>query len=288
MIIWWTSQGRGCWYRHGIPFLLVLDWNVFQLSTDRNGIFQARLMQVVHDTAVVFVPVFMAVQVDSCICYMNRYRDSSLEQTSTVCVTVMAAPRLSLPWRNTRQDIHCQKKWVLQGRYVMEFLRARKTRRRTNAMAFSPQANYTDWATAADGRILVPTFADRWVTRGQRNGTPRLLIWGFLGRSRCFFFEVAPQLSSPGWVDAVPDPKLLRKSGSAGNRTGDLWVCSHEPWPLDHRGIDRLGLLFEIVKNAVFWDVTPCSCCKNWRFGGMYRLHHQGDKNWRATNVSNN
>jgi hypothetical protein len=35
------------------------------------------------------------------------------------------------------------------------------------------------------------------------------------------------------------------------------------------------------MKNAVFWDVTPC-CSGNWRFGGMYRLHHQGDNNRRA------
>jgi hypothetical protein len=26
-------------------------------------------------------------------------------------------------------------------------------------------------------------------------------------------------------VDPVPDPPLLRKSGSAGNRTQDLWIC---------------------------------------------------------------
>jgi hypothetical protein len=30
--------------------------------------------------------------------------------------------------------------------------------------------------------------------------------------------------------------------------------------------------------NFVFWDVTPCGSCKNRRFGGTYRLHHQGDK----------
>jgi hypothetical protein len=40
----------------------------------------------------------------------------------------------------------------------------------------------------------------------------------FLYRSRYFFFQVAPQLYSRGWVDPVPDP-LLRKSGSARNRT---------------------------------------------------------------------
>jgi hypothetical protein len=43
-------------------------------------------------------------------------------------------------------------------------------------------------------------------------------ILGFVDRSR-YFFQVAPQLFSRGWVDPVPDPKLFRKSGSAGNRT---------------------------------------------------------------------
>jgi hypothetical protein len=40
---------------------------------------------------------------------------------------------------------------------------------------------------------------------------------------RYVFFQVAPQLYSRGWVDPVPDPLLLRKSGSAENRTRDLW-----------------------------------------------------------------
>jgi hypothetical protein len=32
------------------------------------------------------------------------------------------------------------------------------------------------------------------------------------------------------------------------------------------------------MKNAVLLDVILCDCCKNQRFGGMYRLHYQGDK----------
>jgi hypothetical protein len=32
------------------------------------------------------------------------------------------------------------------------------------------------------------------------------------------------------------------------------------------------------AKNAVFWNVMPCGSCKNRRFGGMYRLHHQGEE----------
>jgi hypothetical protein len=44
-------------------------------------------------------------------------------------------------------------------------------------------------------------------------------ILGFLDRRRYFFFQVAPQLYSRGRVDPVTDPLLLKKSGSAGNRT---------------------------------------------------------------------
>jgi hypothetical protein len=34
-----------------------------------------------------------------------------------------------------------------------------------------------------------------------------------------------------------------------------------------------------LLKNGVFWVVTPCDSCKNRRFGGTWRLLHQGDKN---------
>jgi hypothetical protein len=33
------------------------------------------------------------------------------------------------------------------------------------------------------------------------------------------------------------------------------------------------------MKNGVFWDVMPCGSCKNRRFGGTWRLLHQGNKN---------
>jgi hypothetical protein len=44
-------------------------------------------------------------------------------------------------------------------------------------------------------------------------------ILGFPDRSCSFFFRVDTQLYSRGCVDPVPDTLLLRKSGSAGNRT---------------------------------------------------------------------
>jgi hypothetical protein len=41
---------------------------------------------------------------------------------------------------------------------------------------------------------------------------------------------------------------------------------------IDHKRV-------EFVQNCVFWVVTPCGSCKNRRFGGTWRLLHQGDKN---------
>jgi hypothetical protein len=42
------------------------------------------------------------------------------------------------------------------------------------------------------------------MSHGQRNGFPRPLISVFGTRSRYFSIQVAPQLSSQGWVDSVP------------------------------------------------------------------------------------
>jgi hypothetical protein len=59
---------------------------------------------------------------------------------------------------------------------------------------------------------------------------PTAVNLSFLDWSRYSFIQVAPQLSSRGWVDPVPDLLLLR------SRTRDLWICSQKLWPLDHRG----------------------------------------------------
>jgi hypothetical protein len=46
---------------------------------------------------------------------------------------------------------------------------------------------------------------------------------------------------------------------------------------------------FTVMKNAVFWNVSPCCSCKNRGFEETYRLHHQGDRKWRVKNsVSSN
>jgi hypothetical protein len=61
--------------------------------------------------------------------------------------------------------------------------------KQTNSVALSPRANYTDWATATCWRNLVPTFADRGVSHGQRGGSPTVVNLSFLDRSRYFSFK---------------------------------------------------------------------------------------------------
>jgi hypothetical protein len=49
---------------------------------------------------------------------------------------------------------------------------------------------------------------------------------GFLDTSRNFFFQVAPQLYSRGWVDPVPVPLLLRNPVEPGIEPGPLELKS--------------------------------------------------------------
>ena len=55
-------------------------------------------------------------------------------------------------------------------------------------------------------------------------------------------------------MDPVPDPLLLRKSGSAGDRTRDLCICSQKLWPLDHRG----GQMDALISQIYYWNKTLC------------------------------
>jgi hypothetical protein len=74
---------------------------------------------------------------------------------------------------------------------------------------------------------VVPTFADRGCHVVSVTD-PYGRILDFL--DRYFFFEVAPQLCSRGWVNPVPENLVAPESNP------DLWICSQELWPLDHRG----------------------------------------------------
>jgi hypothetical protein len=102
-------------------------------------------------------------------------------------------------------------------------------------VCLSPLANYTYRGTAACRRSYCQLMRIEGVIwSAQRDPHGRNL--GSLDRSRYFSFQVAPQLYSRGWVDPVPDPLLLRKSGIAGNRTRTSGSVARKLWPLDHRG----------------------------------------------------
>jgi hypothetical protein len=140
-----------------------------------------------------------------------------------------------------------------------------KQNKQTNSMVLTPWANYTDWATATCWRNLVPTFVDRGVSRGQRGGSPNVVNLSFLDRSRYFSFKELLIYTRKGWVDPVPDPLLLRKSGSAGNRTWDLWVSSQELWPLDHRGGPAIH---PRRRNSLWAHFLICICNDQYWFNG--------------------
>jgi hypothetical protein len=55
-------------------------------------------------------------------------------------------------------------------------------------------------------------------------------ILGFLDRSRYYFFQVAPQLYSRGWVDPIPDPLLKLNNKRKETITGLVeirWNCTY-------------------------------------------------------------
>jgi hypothetical protein len=98
--------------------------------------------------------------------------------------------------------------------------------------------NWTPWPEYAselyrprDRRLpatLVPYFADRGCHVVSVTD-PRGRLLGSPDRSRYFILQVAPHLYSRGWVDPVRDPLLLRKSGSAGNRTRTSGSAARNP-----------------------------------------------------------
>jgi hypothetical protein len=104
-----------------------------------------------------------------------------------VCVVLCVGSGLAMDWSHVQGVLPKQK---LRG--------------------LSPQSR----TTPIERPPLVGEVSDnfsRWkVSRGQLNESPTVVNFGFLDQSH-YFLEIAPQLSSRGWVDPVPHPLLLRK-----------------------------------------------------------------------------
>jgi hypothetical protein len=140
--------------------------------------------------------------------------------------------------------------------------------RRISQSCGRSELNWTPWLETAnelhrpsDHRLsakLVPTLADRGchvviVT------DPYSRILAFLDRSRYFFFQVAPQLYSWGWMSSVPDPLFLKKSVSAANRTQ---ISGSIAWNSDHYTTEAVlveDLLRELLMctvNSIQWALV--------------------------------
>jgi hypothetical protein len=74
---------------------------------------------------------------------------------------------------------------------------------KTHSVAFSPQANWS-------GKLM-PIFADRGVSCGQRGGSPTAVNLSFLNRNRYFFFQVSPHISSQGLSVSRSRPTATQK-----------------------------------------------------------------------------
>jgi hypothetical protein len=89
------------------------------------------------------------------------------------------------PWSEPPISNWCRAQYVCIYIYIYIY----NLHKLSNSVAFSPQTNYTDWATTTCQRNLVPTFVDRGVSRGHRGGSPTVVNLSFLDQSRYFSFK---------------------------------------------------------------------------------------------------
>jgi hypothetical protein len=109
-----------------------------------------------------------------------------------------------------------------------------------------------------------------------------------MSRNKCFFFGFKYHMFCVIYPFVTYLLTLLCMYGRqifgvvAGSLPSVLWVIA----PLT--GISHVGsevLIAAIMKNCIFWDITPCNPLKvNRRFGVKYRLHLQGPRISRARN----
>jgi hypothetical protein len=128
---------------------------------------------------------------------------TSAQWTSSVCV-----------WKRNTEQFH--EGVNSHHKNKLSFTKHQHTKSKLISVAWVRERNIPAERPPHVGEV--PIFADRGC-HVVSVSDPHARILEFLNRSRYLFFQIAPQLYSRGWVDPVRDPLLLRKSGSAGNRT---------------------------------------------------------------------
>jgi hypothetical protein len=104
---------------------------------------------------------------------------------------------------------------------------------------------------------------------------------------------VVSELKETGDGVTIPaskeEKKVVQQLGPLCSQQLESLYVSMSSLPIEEHYVRFEVFTAMAMKHALFWVVTPYVSCKNRRFGGMYRLHHQGDKNQRArNNVSSN
>jgi hypothetical protein len=94
-----------------------------------------------------------------------------------------------LQWLQDPSEINGHNLKNVRRETSRHFRNKKREYQKTNSVALSPRANYTDRPTAACRPNLVSTFVDRGVLRGQRGGSPTVVNLSFLDRSRYFSFK---------------------------------------------------------------------------------------------------
>jgi hypothetical protein len=90
---------------------------------------------------------------------------------------------------------------------------------------------------------------------------------------------------------AVSQPKRPRSEDPAHVRIQRFWSWMAQPlYQWNYVGFEVLTAV--VMKNTIFWDITPCSPLSVNRFGGIYRLHLpcrrirrarlQSESSWKA------
>jgi hypothetical protein len=101
-------------------------------------------------------------------------------------------------------------------------------------------------------------------------------ILGFLDRSRYYFFQVAPQLYSRGWVDPVPGPlpqKIWKRRESKiliDIRMKNSYHAIHENSPC----VTTYWRIIDSIQHSAF-------CCVKWN------LHYRHTNNFRTVGNPN-
>jgi hypothetical protein len=130
----------------------------------------------------------------------------------------------------------------------------RQTKQQNEFYGFNSESELYRLMTAAGRRILVPTFADRGVSRGQRGGSPTAVNLSFLDRNRyCFLSSsssfMLTRLSGPRSRPTDTQENWQRRESNPGPpslQPGSLTTRPQRRSHLNRRRTKRANVLFHV------------------------------------------